>query len=470
MSPDMSSMPPQTPRVLPALCSRVGDDDVRDVFCGATAPEIRSLTDLERLLGIEFPEDASSGTYAPYGYGSGDAPRLAVLAHSTALSGDLVSPLNPRAIMVGASTFVAFNRGVQQTELASLDRDRNRVNLYLVSFEQACSATDAGCSPGDLFTPRIESNWTRVSIQDDEDLKNTPSDCRQCHQRGVASPLLLMRELDGPWTHFFGPDQDLYSAFPEPTGTDLVRDYLRAKGDETYAGIPGAAMRQTIGFTLENMVSFPQPLVFDSSVIMNERWPWSQATGYLSEPVRSATWEASYEAFKRGEQLAMPYFAPRATDADKQSRLSDAYKRFRAGELGAEDLPDLADIFPDDPQTRAEIGLQAEPGASPAQALVQACGTCHNDVLDQTISRARFNVAVSRLSRAELDTAVARLGLAPDVPGAMPPPGRRKLDTATRTALIDYLKSDDRSPDDVAALDHAARVGMAQVMPSKPIF
>jgi hypothetical protein len=209
------------------------------------------------------------------------------------------------------------------------------------------------------------------------------------------------------------------------------------------------------------MVSFPQPLVFDGSVIMNERWPWTEATGYVSAPVRSTTWDAAYEAFKRGEQLAFPYFAPRATDPDKLSQLSDAYRRYLSGKLGAESLPDFADVFPDDPQTRAEIGLQAEPGASPAAALVQACGPCHNDVLDQTISRARFSIALARLARPELDEAIARLRLHPGSAGSMPPPGRRQLDPGAVNSLIDYLKSGQRSADDDALLEHAAQLGMA---------
>ena len=40
--------------------------------------------------------------------------------------------------------------------------------IYLVTFEQACNATPDGCTPGDLYTPRIESDWTRVRIQDDK--------------------------------------------------------------------------------------------------------------------------------------------------------------------------------------------------------------------------------------------------------------------------------------------------------------
>jgi hypothetical protein len=457
-------------RALPALCSRPGADKVHDVFCAASAPAITGLVDLQQALGLTFPSYDAGTDNVSIGYGGVGSVRVVLLAHSTALSGDVVSPLNPRAIMIADTTFIAFNRGVQQVELASLDRTRGRMNLYLVGFDQACNGASRGCSPGDLFTPRIESNWTSVTVRDDEDLKNTPSDCRQCHQRNRDTSALLMRELDGPWTHYFGPDQEDTADIPEPSGTALLRDYLGAKGDEPYGGVPSAILRRTIGFTLENLVNIPQPLLFDASSIMNERWPWTKAAGYTTRPVRSPTWDAAYEAFKRGEQLALPYFAPRATDPDKQARLSDAYSRYRAGTLLTEDLPDLGDIFPDDAQTRAEIGLQSEPGATPAQALVQACGACHNDVLDQSLSRARFNIDLAHLERAELDAAIDRLRLPRGVAGSMPPPGRRQVDPGALPALLDYLKANQRSSDDDALLQRAAQLGMAQISAAPSIF
>jgi hypothetical protein len=435
---------------LPALCRREGEDAVRDIFCTGGFPDIRGLRDLESRLGLTLSPEEISGTYLS---------RVAILGHSTALSGELVSPLNPRVIIVGVNTLLAFNRGVQQVEIASFDRKTNDANFFLVTFEQSCNRAPDGCSPGDLYTPRIESDWTSVRIEDDEDLKNTPSDCRVCHQRGRDVPTLLMRELDGPWTHFFLPDQDDNSEPPDPTGVDLLRAYLAAKGDEPYGGIPTGALRSTAGLTLELAVEREQPLFFDVGTILNERWPWTPGIGYASEPAPSGTWYANYEAFQRGEQLALPHFDPMPTDPDKQARLSAAYQSYRAGETSAEELPDLADIFPDDPQVRAEIGLQTVAGATPAQALVQACGTCHNDVLDQSISRARFNIDLARMSRAELDLAIARLKANPNE-GAMPPPGERQLDPNARAQLIDYLERNARSSDDDALLGRAARLGM----------
>ena len=124
-------------------------------------------------------------------------------------------------------------------------------------------------------------------------------------------------------------------------------------------------------------------------------------------------------------------------------------------------MPDFADIFPDDPQIRAEIGLQTEPGATQAQVLIQACGSCHNDVLDQNISRARFNVALGRMSREEIDVAIARLKEPRDSILAMPPRGRRQIDAKGLEALISYLEGESRPAADDTLLDSAAKHGMA---------
>jgi hypothetical protein len=164
--------------------------------------------------------------------------------------------------------------------------------------------------------------------------------------------------------------------------------------------------------------------------------------------------------------LALPYFDPRPTDPTKQAALSDAYRRYRSGEIRAEGLPDLSDIYSDDGQARAEIGLQTEPSASPAQTLVQACGACHNDVLDQSISRARFSIALSRMDRAELDLAIARLQAPRASAGAMPPNVTRQLDPNCLQKLVDYMRQDLRLADDDALLDRAAHLGMAGGAPA----
>jgi hypothetical protein len=165
----------------------------------------------------------------------------------------------------------------------SRDRADDIPNLYLIRFKQAYNTAAGGCASGDLYTPRIEHDWTSVRIEDDDDLKNTPSDCRQCHQRAVDGAILLMRELDGPWTHFFAPDNDLYKGAQEPSGLDAVRLYYAAKGYEPYANLPWEAIRATAGFTVQFKIDRPQPLVFNGNAIMNERWPYDPETGFETD-------------------------------------------------------------------------------------------------------------------------------------------------------------------------------------------
>jgi hypothetical protein len=444
-----------------ALCARPADDAVRDVFCLGDPSSVRSLRELLARLKIDaLPVDMDEASAAAIRVPDSSVVSNAVLlGHSTALSGHLVSSINPRAILLNGTTLVAFQRGVQKVEIATSDRTSGRRNFYLISFKQACNERSGGCRPGDLYTLSIERDWTQVLLEDDEDLKNTPRDCRMCHQRKLEAPILLMREVLGPWPHFFLVDRDVdpYREGEGQSGRALVRSYRAAKGEESYAGIAPSALRQTAGGTLQVALGHggSQPLQFDPTIEL-------QLSKY-SDPAaaRSAIWDQRYAAFKRGEHLPLPHFRADPSDPGKRAALSEAYSRFRRGELAQDELPELSDIYPDDAQTRAEIGLQTEPGASPADMLIQACGACHNDVLDQTVSRARFNISLARMSRSELDLAITRISLPAESEEVMPPKGTRQLDPAGKLRLLEYLRQSERAAADDVMLESAAKNGMA---------
>jgi hypothetical protein len=443
----------------PAFCARDAiADRVRDVFCTDTLPEIHSLYELQTLLRIDPPRPGEPPNLLdPYG-----SKFVIALGHSTALAGRLVSPINPRVIVLGEQVITAFQRGVQQLEIVARYADRIAYNFYLLTFEQACNASESGCGNGDLFTPRIESDWTRIEIRDDEELKNSVADCRQCHQRARPDNLLLMRELKAPWAHFFepAPQGDIGITLPGPRNSDLMLDYLQAKGDELYGSAAVQDIPPTAASVLQSVVGSDQPLLFDSRKIDDERWPYGP-DGFPAEPNPSPTWENAYASFKRGEQLALPYLERRVSDAQKQAQLTAAYASYRAGDLPADELPDLSDIFPDDPYLRARMGLSVEPDAAPADALIQACGSCHNDVLDQTISRARFNIDLSRLDTSELEIAIDRIQRPTGASGSMPPRDARQLDSESRARLLEYLRDSVRARPDEPQLERAARLGMA---------
>jgi hypothetical protein len=449
----------------PVFCERANDDAdaVRDVFCGAAAPAIASLSELQAALGV------TPGAPASRGEKRSDDPNQyyvrypALLGHSTALSGHLVSPLNPRAVLIGLGTVLAFQRGVQQVEIATLSRTRNQFNFYLLRFSRACGDERQGCNAAELYTQRVERDWSALRVHDAEELENTPQDCLQCHKRGRDAPVLLMRELERPWTHFFEPNNPedpsripaARRELPGVQGADLMRDYRQGRGDEPYANVDVTSFPEGTPSVLQAAVGRQQPLFFDVETILAERYPKQ-----VSAPQPSPTWERSFEAFKRGEQLALPYYETRVTDPDKQSRLSEAYRRHRDGELSDDELPDLRDIFPDDPAVRARIGLETEEDASPAQALIQACGACHNDVLDQSLSRARFNIDVSRLSAEELALAVERIEHDREALGAMPPSEARQLHPRARGRLLEFLRDAGRTRQPDPRLVHAAEMGM----------
>src|SRR5689334_23470868 len=55
-------------------------------------------------------------------------------------------------------------------------------------------------------------------------------------------------------------------------------------------------------------------------------------TTLFRSPIRSAIWDQTFEAFKRGEQLALPFYASRVTDPAKLAARTQAYARYRAGD------------------------------------------------------------------------------------------------------------------------------------------
>jgi hypothetical protein len=467
LAPRAEELPPLGSDGRPTFCFHGGDDAIRDVFCGDAPPEVTSLQGLQDLLGIKRRVVDASGPADPSVpadqvskemYVSQLGGEFAVLGHSTSTLGRVVSPINPRVIMLGAKAHMAYQRGVQKIELVARSRGTTAFTFYLVTFEQACNHDGDGCSAGDLYTPSVESDWTAFRIQDDEELQNTPADCRLCHRRASETSTLLMRELKAPWTHFFFPSE-FKGQGPGENGSALMQDYVAAKGEEPYGGLTVHTISPVGPYNLATSVEADQPLLFDAPRIENERWPYGPE-GYAKEIQESPTWEAGYEAFKRGEQLALPYVDLRATDPDKQAELTRAYARYRAGEIEPDELPDLSDIYPDDAQLRARIGLVTERDATPADALIQACGACHNDVLDQSLSRARFNIALERLARSEIDSAIDRIERPRDAPGAMPPPEARQLHPSARKRLLEYLRTDLTESEIDPRLSQAAAYGM----------
>ena len=104
------------------------------------------------------------------------------------------------------------------------------------------------------------------------------------------------------------------------------------------------------------------------------------------------------------------------------------------------ELPDVRDVFPDDEQRLAAMGVMTTPGLDGAGVLRQACSQCHNTHLDQSLTRARFRADLVGMDREARDRAIARLQLPADDPEAMPPALLKQLSPEARRRAIEALR------------------------------
>jgi hypothetical protein len=423
------------------LCARGHQDPMSDLLCDGD-PKIGSFTDLRQALGLLTGlEPGRSASY--------DFDGFAVTAHSTSLVTRSVSAINPRVIFIRPEyedremVMLAFARGEQFSEAIVRDRATGELRFYLTTFTQACNDAEGGCTPGDLLTETADVGWKNVDVYDDQDLVNTTLDCMPCHQPGGPGTrkILRMQELEPPWSHW------LYR-YTEG-GFALVADYMAAKGEEELVGIAGSTLMISNPGLLSSTVrlagSAAQPNEFVSGEIEREVTESAAAKGGSqphdnSIPGDSDTWNDIYARAKRGDAIPVPYHDVKVTDPQKLAAMTQAYVDYREGRLAREQLPDIRDVYPDDPELLARMGFATEPGLDGEGVLKQACAQCHNERLDQTVSRARFDVDLDKLGRAEKDRAIERLLLPEDDPEHMPPARLRTLSEEAKRRLIELLK------------------------------
>ncbi|MFW7380779.1 MAG: c-type cytochrome [Oligoflexus sp.] len=381
----------KTNRVITAFCV----DNIRP----------KSLIELQNALGLNVAEN--------------NVP-FAITGHSSSLVAKFTSAINPRAIIFTANgqdnnyVVMGFVRGEQFAEIVVNNGQPNTPDYFLVAFTQACNAKPEGCNPGDLLTPEIESNWTGFTLYQDEDLKNTIVDCLHCHQpEGVNSPKILrMQELQNPWTHFFRNNRT--------GGQALLADYFAAHGpDEAYAGIPGATIANSDPADLEDFVRdngfADQPNEFQTNNIETD--VEDTAPGQPQDnttPGQSAQWEEHYQAHVRGEVIAPPYHDVKVTEPSLLQKYTQQYQDYRAGLITKDQFEDHREIFKLDPVQKANMGFGVRPDADGQTIITQACAQCHNSKLDQSLSRAKFNVDLAAMganAAAEIDIAIQRLQL-----------------------------------------------------------
>ncbi len=427
------------------LCARGHNDAVATAVCaGDQPPAIGSLSELLELVGLGFePGNLSNG--------ENGNPGFTFVYHSTAISTRFVNPINPRAIVftgpIGGITFppsgipnpdlvmTGFARGEPFVELVANDPVDDELRFYLFRFELPCEQDPAGCSHADMLTPAVESGFTGWSLYDDGDVKNTVLDCLQCHQPdGPGTPRMLrMQELEEGWTHWFYPNR--------PENRLAMESYVEAHDGESYGGIPGELLTYSLllengegsarpvplALTLFNQGVTSQPNEFSSVDIRAERnGAGCQCFNCPNEPPLdptascSPTWDAIYDAAVRGEAIAVPYFDGRITDPGKLTEATNAYRSTMDGSMPADQMLDIRDILRD--EALPFLSFRPADALTGREILQHMCQHCHNSSLDQSISRAGFNVEeLDSLPQSTKDLAISRLQRDDDDIRKMPP-------------------------------------------------
>jgi hypothetical protein len=431
--PDPLAALPKGDAQMQNVCSRGQRDLVTRAFCtNKVSPT--SITELQDALGLQFRDRSSKGQNAANGN-----PGFAMLGQSSSLVARDVSQINPRAFIfspppgqaarIPGYIVMGFARGEPFVEIAAEDPNQRKLTFYLLRFTLPCEASNS-CKPGDMLTSNVEKGWTGVTLYDDEDLKNTIVDCRQCHQPGgpTTKPMLRMQELQDSWTHWFRNDDQ------HPNGLQLLKDFRSAHGeDEDYAGIPSKIIQLGDGAALEDLIvgqGFQnQPNSFNSKRIEAE----------VKQNGTSPTWQALYDAAAQGDFIPVPYFGVSAADPDKLSFATDAYQKFLSGGK-ASDLPDIRRIFKDD--ALPDMTMRPKAGATGSEILVQMCSQCHNSRLDSSISRGQFDATnLAAVSPGVKAMAASRMKLPASDIKHMPPAMFRTIpDDALKLAVDELSK------------------------------
>jgi hypothetical protein len=419
----------------------------QDVKDGGVMPTPHSLADLLKQFGLDFKDPLG-------GNGVGGNPGFTLSGSSSSLVARLVTPINPRAFVftplladggAGVYTILTFTRGEQFVEVASLDPTQDQLNIYVVFFDQACTLAEAGCNSADLFTSRLESGWSNVRVYENTtSLGNTIADCNQCHQPvdSVGNPNLRFQEMTPPYTHFFSAST--------PGGQALLADFHAAHGsNEDYGPIPASMIDKSDPSVLAALVTgagfAPQPNAFDSATIEAEVRASAPGQPAVNVPAgTSATWQTIYDRAAAGNFIAVPYHDVKSTDPVKLAMATNIYKQVASGMAPSNTLPDISDIFLE--SAYSDLGFSPKAGASGQEMLVQMCHQCHNSNLDQTISRARFNVdLLQTMSTEEKALAIERLQLGNEDAHKMPPLMFRVISDGDRQAMIQELRKEGTS-------------------------
>jgi mono/diheme cytochrome c family protein len=366
------------------------------------------------------------------------------------------------------ATFVAmgFVRGEQFVELIANDPSvagGKALNFFLFRFQSACNSQPGGCTNGDLLTPAIEKGFTGYTLYEDLDINNTIFDCQQCHQANgpAGQKALRMQELQNPWGHFFRNNRsnglalfDDYGLAHGPAGFTTMTAYLTDQNGgkptlvpstaEAYAGIPGAVIfnsNTTNNNGAQTAGGGPDPAALEGLVENQgfQQQPNEFISGrFLDKDPAVSGWMTIFNNVLIGADIPVPFYNTKVSDPTKITAMTSAYVSVMKGTTPSSTLPDIRDAFLD----TALPSMTFRPAASLITnsdgkgIMVQMCQQCHNPLLDQTISRAKFDVTkLSTMPADEKQKAILRINLPQDSFRRMPPPRFRTL-SPSEIALV----------------------------------
>lgn len=430
---------PQGAASLTTLCGlNTGSDKFTNVFCGPNPPVINSLASLQTALGLN------------------NNANVACTTASGSLAKKETSVLTPRCIRFSqagydpAATALAYVRSTKTfAEIVSMDPVQG-LRFYLVKFDLACEATGT-CTNADYMTQSAETNWQNVSFYEDKQLKNTAMDCTSCHQpRGPGSQKsLLMVETQDPWSHWFHPNR--------PCGKTLFQDYASAHNIEArYAGLTPTEISNSdpgkLQAFVENNGSFGPQFgnnIFDSSQILYEVGLTPGQPASNNTPGVSPTWQSLYNQRVTGANrlafggTALPYHDCKQSDPGKLPAYVANFRGVVSGTVARSAALDLSTVNLSTPEALSKRFLAAAAGHTTAQQiLANACVSCHNSSLDQSISRAGFNAEdLSRNSAYMYGLAMGRIKRGAHDMRKMPPANFMELKTGEIQILLDFFAS-----------------------------
>lgn len=190
---------------------------------------------------------------------------------------------------------------------------------------------------------------------------------------------------------------------------------------------------------IDNNTVSPQPNEFNTGKIEQQVKQSQPLEPVMNVPAgQSSTWNNIFSVAAQGQAIPVPYHDVKITDPQKLSQMAAAYQGFVAG-APASQLPDITDVWLAD--AKPAVGLAPMPGSDGQQILQQMCQRCHNSSLDQSLSRARFNVeSLAAMSRAEKDLAIARVQQAAGSTMIMPPTRFGQLSSDEIATVVNFLK------------------------------